>query len=312
MGVDNLLQSNIDKKTAFVAIVGKPNVGKSSILNNILSQKIAIVSDKPQTTRTRITGILTKGSTQLVFIDTPGMHKPRTNLGEYMVKSVNESVSGVDVCMLVVDASSEISDVDLQFIEKFKGQGIKAILVINKIDLIDEKSKLIEKMSEYSRLFDFESIIPVSAIKRQGIDIIIDELEKLAVKSEHFFDSDALTDQPERVIVSEIVREKVLRILDKEIPHGVAVFVERMKKRESTSNLIDIDAVIYCEKESHKRILIGKGGSMLKKIGTYSRHDIEKFLSCKVNLKLWVKVKENWRNREKLLRDLGYDNRDFN
>lgn len=311
MEAGNLLYNDIDKKTAFVAIVGKPNVGKSSILNTILSHKIAIVSDKPQTTRTRITGIFTKGSTQLVFIDTPGLHKPRTNLGEYMVRSVSESVCGVDVCMLVVDASSKISNVDIEFIEKFKSQGIKAILVLNKIDLISEKSKLIEKISEYSNLFNFEAIIPVSAIKKQGIDIIVDELDKLAIKSEHFFDSDALTDQPERVIVSEIIREKILRTLDKEIPHGVAVFVERMKQREDNNNLIDIDATIYCEKESHKRILIGKGGAMLKKIGTHARHDIEKFLDCQVNLKLWIKVKENWRNREKLLRDLGYDNRDF-
>ena len=268
------------KKTAFIAIVGKPNVGKSSILNKILKQKVAIVSSKPQTTRTRIMGVLTENDTQLVFIDTPGLHKPRNSLDKYMLRSVNESVAGVDVCVLVVEADKEISREELQLTEKFKSMDIPAILVVNKIDTLKNKSVLAKQISDLSELYDFES------------------------------DEDTLTDQPERVIASEIIREKLLRLLDKEIPHGSAVFVERMKER-TDSDIIDIDAVIYCERESHKGIIIGKGGSMLKKVGTYARQDMEKFFDCKINLQIWVKVKEDWRNRESILRSLGYDETDF-
>ncbi len=298
------------KKTAFIAIVGKPNVGKSSILNKILKQKVAIVSSKPQTTRTRIMGVLTENDTQLVFIDTPGLHKPRNSLDKYMLRSVNESVAGVDVCVLVVEADKEISREELQLTEKFKSMDIPAILVVNKIDTLKNKSVLAKQISDLSELYDFESIVPCSAQTGSGIDDIKLELNKLAYEGDFMFDEDTLTDQPERVIASEIIREKLLRLLDKEIPHGSAVFVERMKER-TDSDIIDIDAVIYCERESHKGIIIGKGGSMLKKVGTYARQDMEKFFDCKINLQIWVKVKEDWRNRENILRSLGYDETNF-
>ena len=297
-------------KTAFIAIVGKPNVGKSSILNKILGQKIAIVSSKPQTTRTRIMGVLTENDTQLVFIDTPGLHKPRNNLDKFMLRSVNESVAGVDACILVVEADRDISDETLQLIDKFKSMDIPAILAINKTDTIQDKSKLAEQISRISPLYDFEAVVPCSAQTGSGISDLKTELKKLAYESDFMFDEDTLTDQPERVIASEIIREKLLRLLEREVPHGSAVFVERMKERQD-SNIIDIDAVIYCERDSHKGIIIGKGGSMLKKIGTYARQDMEKFFDCKINLQIWVKVKEDWRNRESILRSLGYDESNF-
>ena len=301
----------MNNKTEFIAIVGKPNVGKSSLLNKILGQKVSIVSKKPQTTRTRIMGVYTQNEVQLVFIDTPGLHKPRTNLGEYMVKSVKDSISGVDTCLLVVNAGEKVLPSDLEFIDKFKCSNIPAVLAINKIDLVTDKTFIIEQIKEYSKMFSFEAVVPLSAKTGDGVSELIDELKKLAVPSEHFFDKDALTDQPERIVAAEIIREKILRLTDKEIPHGTAVVVERMKDRKNKSEITDIDAVIYCEKNSHKGIIIGKNGSMLKKIGTYARKDIESFFSCKINLNIWVKVKEDWRNRESILRSLGYDNKNF-
>lgn len=301
----------MNNKTEFIAIVGKPNVGKSSLLNRILGQKVSIVSKKPQTTRTRIMGVYTQNEVQLVFIDTPGLHKPRTNLGEYMVKSVKDSISGADTCLLVVNAGEKVLPSDLEFIDKFKCSNIPAVLAINKIDLVTDKTFIIEQIKEYSKMFSFEAVVPLSAKTGDGISELLDELKKLAVPSEHFFDKDALTDQPERIVAAEIIREKILRLTDKEIPHGTAVVVERMKDRKNKSEITDIDAVIYCEKNSHKGIIIGKNGSMLKKIGTYARKDMESFFSCKINLNIWVKVKEDWRNRESMLRSLGYDNKNF-
>lgn len=301
----------MNNKTEFIAIVGKPNVGKSSLLNRILGKKVSIVSKKPQTTRTRIMGVYTQNEIQLVFIDTPGLHKPRTNLGEYMVKSVRESINGVDTCLLVVNTGEEILSSDIEFMDKFKISKIPAVLAINKIDLALDKSYIIKQIKEYSKRFNFEAIIPLSAKTGDGVDELIDELKKLAIPSEHFFDSDALTDQPERVVASEIIREKILRLTDKEIPHGTAVIVERMQERQDKPEITDIDAVIYCEKNSHKGIIIGKNGSMLKKIGSYARRDMESFFACKINLNIWVKVKEDWRNRESVLRSLGYDNKNF-
>ena len=298
------------KKTAFIAIVGKPNVGKSSILNKILKQKIAIVSSKPQTTRTRIMGVLTENDIQLVFIDTPGLHKPRNSLDRYMLRSVHESVAGVDACVLVVEADKTISPEELQLIDKFKSMDIPAVLAINKTDTLKDKSVLAAQIAAISKLYDFESIVPCSAQTGSGIDDLKLELGKLAYESDFMFDEDTLTDQPERVLAAEIIREKLLRLLDKEIPHGSAVFVERMNERDD-SDIIDINAVIYCERDSHKGIIIGKGGSMLKKIGSYARQDMEKFFDCKINLQIWVKVKEDWRNRESILRSLGYDETDF-
>lgn len=301
---------NKKDKSAFVTIIGRPNVGKSSLLNRILGQKIAIVSSKPQTTRNRITGIYTDKEYQLVFFDTPGMHKPRTELGNYMVRSINESVAGTDVCVLVVEAKEKPGKTELLLIEKLKKSNMPCILAINKIDMLKEKEELLSAILEYSSLYNFDAVVPICATDGKGVDGLLDELKSHCVEGGHFFDDDALTDQPEKVIVSEIVREKILRLCDKEIPHSVAVVVERMKQREN-ADIIDIDATIFCERDSHKGIIIGKGGSMLKKISTFSRQDIERFLDCKVNLQTWVKVKEDWRNRRALLNNFGYDNKNF-
>ena len=300
---------NQHDKSAFVAIVGRPNVGKSSILNRLLGQKIAIVSSKPQTTRNRITGVLTEGEYQLVFFDTPGMHKPKNTLGKYMVRSVNESVGGVDSCLLVVEADREPGQTELNLIEKFKSLDMPAILAINKIDMLREKEVLMKQILAYTQLYDFEAIVPVSAQDGSGMTELLDELKKQASEGGHFFDDDTLTDQPERVIVAEIIREKILRLCDKEIPHGTAVLIERMKTRDN--GVLDIEATIFCERETHKRIIIGKQGAMLKKISTYARQDIERFFDCKVYLQTWVKVKEDWRNRAQLVQNFGYNEKDF-
>lgn len=293
-------------KTAFIAIVGCPNAGKSTILNRLLGQKIAIVSPKPQTTRTRIMGVLTKDETQLVFTDTPGYHRPKTKLGENMVKAVDNSIGDVDACLLVTESKGEIRPAEEQLINRFKREKIPAVLAINKIDTVADKTELMERILHFSQLYNFEAIVPVSAIDGNGMDELLDELMKLAFESEHFFPDDTLTDQPEKVIAAEMIREKLLRLLDKEIPHGTAVAIESFKERNNT-DLIDIEATIYCEKESHKGIIIGKNGAMLKKISTRARIELEKFLGCRVNLKCWVKVKEDWRNREGLIHNFGLD-----
>ncbi len=295
-----------ETKTAFVAIVGRPNVGKSSLLNALIGEKVAIVSNKPQTTRTRITGVLTRENTQFVFIDTPGLHKPRTKLSEYMVKQVNESVADVDVAVLVVEPAGEIQKAEQELIASFQAQRIPAILAINKIDTLDLREKLMPRILAFSQAHPFEAVVPISALKGDGVDAVLDELEKFAAPSPFFFDEDTLTDQPERVIVAEIVREKLLKNMYDEIPHGVAVTVERMHEREE-QQLIDIEVQIYCEKESHKGRIIGKGGGMLKRVASQAREDIEHFLRCKVNLKCWVKVREDWRNRENVIRSFGFN-----
>lgn len=293
-------------KSAFIAIVGRPNVGKSSILNKLLGEKIAIVSSKPQTTRTRIMGVLTEENSQLVFIDTPGLHKPKNELDRFMLRSINESVAGVDFCVLVAEACKEISEEERQLCEKFASLGLPAVLAINKIDTISDKTVLAAQIAEYSKLYDFSAVVPCSAQTGDGIAILKKEMRKLAPEGDYMFDEDTLTDQPERVLAGEMIREKLLRLLEREVPHGTAVFIERMKERQD-ADIIDIDATIYCEKASHKGIIIGKGGSMLKKIGTYARQDMERFFGCKINLQIWVKVKEDWRNRESVLRTLGYE-----
>lgn len=300
---------NTNDKSAFVAIVGRPNVGKSSILNRLLGQKIAIVSSKPQTTRNRITGVLTDGEYQLVFFDTPGMHKPKNSLGKYMVRSVNESVGGVDCCMLVVEAGKEPTNTELALIEKFKSLEMPAILAINKIDMLKEKDALMKQILDYTKLYNFEAVVPVSAQDGSGMDELLDELKRQSVDGGHYFDDDTLTDQPERVIVAEIIREKILRLCDKEIPHGTAVVIEKMKTRDN--GILDIDATIFCERDTHKRIIIGKNGAMLKKISTFARQDIENFFDCKVFLQTWVKVKEDWRNRAQILQNFGFDEKNF-
>ncbi len=295
-------------KTAFIAIVGKANVGKSSILNRLLGSKIAIVSSKPQTTRTRIMGVLTTDDNiQLVFTDTPGFHRPRTKLGEKMVKAVSDSISGVDACLFVAEAGDrECNAAESELLDKIKKAKIPALLAINKIDTVKNKEELMAQIAYLSALNDFDAVIPVSAADGNGMDILLSELKKQAFVCDHFFPDDTLTDQPERVLAAEIIREKMLRLLDKEIPHGAAVSIEKMRERES-GGLVDVEAIIYCERESHKGIIIGKGGSMLKKISTYARQDMERFFDCRINLKCWVKVKEDWRNREGLIHNFGLD-----
>ena len=295
-----------ETKTAFIAIVGCPNVGKSSILNALLGQKVAIVSDKPQTTRTRIMGVLTQDETQLVFTDTPGFHRPHNKLGEKMMQAVSDGISGVDACLFVVEAQGKLREAEKELIEKFHQQRMPVILAINKIDTVPVKTDLMSRILELSKVYDFEAVVPVSATKRDGLDDLLDEMKKLAQPSMHFFPDDTLTDQPERVLASEIIREKMLRLLDREIPHGVAVSIEKMRER-TDRDIIDIEAVIYCEKESHKGIIIGKKGAMLKQISTYARQDMERFFDCKINLQCWVKVKEGWRNREGLSHNFGLD-----
>ncbi|MCQ2484148.1 MAG: GTPase Era [Clostridia bacterium] len=293
-------------KSAFIAIVGCPNVGKSSILNRLLGTKIAIVSDKPQTTRTKIMGVLTEGDTQLVFTDTPGFHRPRTKLGEKMVQAVSDSVSGVDACLFVIEPEGEIRTAELELIEKFKKQKMPVILAINKVDTLPDKEVLMARIAEVTQLYDFEAVVPVSALRGINMNALLDELKQLAEESVFFFPEDTLTDQPERVIAAEIIREKLLRNLDREIPHGTAVAIEKMHERD-TGDIIDIEATIYCEKESHKGIIIGKNGEMLKRVSTRAREDMEKFFMCKINLRCWVKVKEGWRNREGLIHNFGLD-----
>lgn len=299
---------NNTSKTAFIAIVGKANVGKSSILNRLIGSKIAIVSSKPQTTRTRIMGVLTtEDNVQLVFTDTPGFHKPKNKLGEKMVQAVSDSISDVDSCLFVVDANDEkLNTAELELIKKFKSEKMTVVLAINKVDMLKDKTELMKKLAELSALYDFKAIVPVSAQSGDGLDALLDELKALSVESIHFFPDDTLTDQPERVLVAEIIREKMLRLLDKEIPHGTAVAIERMRERDDGS-IMDVEATIYCERESHKGIIIGKGGQMLKKISTYARQDIENFFGIKVNLQCWVKVKEDWRNREGIIHNFGLD-----
>ena len=295
-----------EQKTAFIAIVGCPNVGKSSILNKLLGEKIAIVSDKPQTTRTRIMGVLTVDETQLVFTDTPGFHKPKTQLGEKMIKAVDETISGVDACLFVVEPMGELRPTEEELLKKFAQQKARVVLAINKVDTVPEKENLMTRILEFSQLYNFEAIVPVSAVKGDNMEPLLEELMKLAEEGYHFFPEDTLTDQPERVLAAEMIREKLLRNLDKESPHGTAVSIERMRERDD-ADILDIEAIIYCEKESHKGIIIGKQGTMLKRISTRAREDMERFFDCKVNLKCWVKVKEDWRNREGLIHNFGLD-----
>lgn len=293
-------------KTSFIAIVGKPNVGKSSILNRILGAKIAIVSSKPQTTRTRIMGVLTVDETQLVFTDTPGYHKPHNKLGEFMNNAVGDSIGGTDTVLFVTEPKGELDEKELELIEKFKKEKMPVILAINKIDMIKEKAELLNRIIYLTKLYDFTAVVPVSASEGDGMDELVDEMMKTAFESPHFFPDDTLTDQPERVLAAEMIREKILRLMDKEIPHGIAVSIEKMSERKDKP-ILDIDAVIYCERDTHKGMIIGKNGTMLKKISTFARQDLESFFDVKVNLHTWVKVKENWRNREGLIHNFGLD-----
>ena len=290
-------------KSAMITICGRPNVGKSTLTNALVGEKIAITSSKPQTTRNRIIGIFSQGDTQFILMDTPGFIKPRNKLGDFMVNVVNESVADVDGVLFVVEPVTEVGPGEKALMERFSESGVPVILVINKIDTI-EKEKLLSVIAAYSALYDFETVIPVSARTGEGIGIIREELEKFAVEGPHYFPDDMITDQPERQICAEMIREKILRCMEREVPHGVAVSIERFSERED--GVVEIEAIIYTEKESHKGIIIGKKGQMLKKIGEYAREDMENLLGTKVFLQTWVKVKENWRDSEMLLKNFGY------
>ena len=291
-------------KTAVVSVVGRPNVGKSTLTNKLVGQKVAIVSSKPQTTRTRITGLLNKNGTQYVFLDTPGLHKPRTQLGDYMCKVVTDTVSEVDAAMLVFEPIANIGPAEESLIAQIKAHHMPAVLVINKIDTV-KKEELLNVIATYAAAHEFEAVVPISARTGEGLDDLLGELSKYAIEGPQLFPEDMVSDQPERQLVAEIIREKMLRLLDREVPHGVAVGIERWHERED--GLVEINAVIYCEKASHKGIIIGKQGAMLREIGKQARGDIERMLDAKVYLELWVKVKEGWRNNQYQMRNFGYE-----
>ena len=291
-------------KSAIISIVGRPNVGKSTLLNKLVGAKIAIVSNKPQTTRTRITGVVSRGNCQFIFQDTPGLHKPRSRLGDYMVKVVRDTVSDVDIAALVVEPTPKIGPAEQELIDRMKEFHMPSILIINKIDTVKNED-LLAVIAAYSQAHDFDAVVPVSAVNETNLDILFEEFEKFAIEGPQLFPDDMLCDQPERQLAAEIVREKMLLLLDKEVPHGTAVAVERMKERED--GLVEINATIYCEKKSHKGIIIGKQGAMLKKIGAQARVDIEELLDTRVFLQLWVKVKEDWRNNQYQMRNFGYE-----
>ena len=293
----------MNTKTAMITIAGRPNVGKSKLTNFLVGEKIAIVSNKPQTTRNRICGIVTRNQTQFVFVDTPGYHKPRTKLGDYMVNVTRSSISDVDLTIMLVEPIASIGPQEQGLIEQLKSSGCPAVLAINKIDTV-EKDVLLEVISVYSQAAEFAAIIPISAKTGDGIDALMCECEKYAVDSPYLFPEDSTTDQPERQVMAEIIREKLLWCLDREIPHGTAVEITKFSERDS--GIIDIDATIYCEKASHKGIIIGKAGAMLKKISSMARTDCEKFMGTRVYLTTWVKVKENWRDSDFLVRNFGY------
>ena len=290
-------------KTAMITIAGRPNVGKSTLTNQLVGEKIAIVSNKPQTTRNRICGIVTNEDTQFIFVDTPGFHKPKTKLGDYMVNVTRDSIADVDLTILLVEPIASIGPQEEGLIEQITAKKCPAVLVINKIDTV-EKDTLLEVIAAYSQAASFRAIIPISAKTGDGIDVLLGECKKYAVESPFLFPEDATTDQPERQVMAEIIREKLLWTLEREVPHGTAVEITKFSERNN--GIIDIDATIYCEKASHKGIIIGKHGDMLKKISSMARADCEKFMGTRVYLTTWVKVKENWRDSDFLVRNFGY------
>ena len=294
--------------SGMITLCGRPNVGKSTLLNAFVGEKIAIVSNKPQTTRNRITGIVTRGENQYVFLDTPGLHKARNRLGEYMVGVVRASVADVDAVLLVVDPVANVGEPEMQLIERIKALKLPAVLVINKMDTLENKEKLLEVIAAYSAVHDFESIMPISAQAKDGVEELLEELKRFLPEGPQLFPEDMTTDQPERQVMAEILREKLLYCLDKEIPHGTAVEITRFSERDS--EIIDVEATIFCEKASHKGIIIGKGGAMLKKISTMARKDMEHFMGTKVFLQTWVKVKENWRDSLAGVHNMGYNDED--
>lgn len=293
-------------RTAFITITGKPNVGKSTLLNAVLGEKIAIVSRKPQTTRNRITGILTKGEDQYVFIDTPGLHRPKTLLGEYMMKQAGNAASDSDVILFLLEACTELNATEQAALAKYAAGKAPLIIVLNKVDRAN-KVKLAEQIAQLSDTYRMDALVPVSALNGDGLEGIFRELEPFLTESVHFFPDDEITDQPERQIFAEIVREKALRLLDEEVPHGIAVGIEEFREKKE---LLVVRAEIYCERAAHKKIIIGKNGEMLKKIGSYAREEAEQIFGTRVYLDLWVKVKENWRDRPTLLSNFGYRSED--
>ena len=295
----------MNSKSIFIALVGKPNVGKSSLMNLVLGEKIAIVTQKPQTTRTSITGILTKGVTQFVFMDTPGIHTPKTKLGERMVKTSTKAIADVDLAVMLFEPYNEFNEAELALVDNIRKARIPAIAVINKKDTLKKEEDAVELADKIKELGVFDDVMVISARENTGVDQLMDKMESYAMEGPHYFDDDAVTNMPEKVIVAEIVREKLLLNMRDEIPHGTNVEVESFKERKD-KNLIDISVVIYCERKSHKGMIIGKQGTMLKKIGSQARADIEDFLSAKVNMQCWVKVKEDWRDSNYILNDFGF------
>ena len=298
----------MNTKSVMIAICGRPNVGKSTLTNTVVGEKVAIVSNKPQTTRNRICGIRDRGDTQLVFLDTPGFHRPRTKLGDYMVSVVEQSVANVDLALLLVEPIDNLGPQEEALIEQFRQRDVPAILVINKTDTVEDKESLLPVIARYNHAFPFAATVPISAKTNDGVDELLDLCEHYAVESPWFFPEGMTSDQPERQVIAEIIREKMLWNLDKEIPHGTAVEITRFSERDT--GVIDVEATIYCEKASHKGIIIGKGGQMLKKISSQARADCERFMGAKVYLQTWIKVKENWRDSDFLIRNFGYRNDD--
>ena len=299
------MEENKKFKSGFVSILGRTNVGKSSIINNLVGEKVAAIANKPQTTRTVIRAIMNRPNSQIIFIDTPGIHKPKSKLGNVMVENAFEVSKDVDVLIFVVEATSdEIGKGDRLILDKIKEAGRKTILVINKIDLVD-KAKVAKLIELYKNEYDFASIIPVSTVKNVNLDVILDEIEKNLNEGPAYYDIEEYTDQTTRQLIEETIREKALKLLDDEVPHGILVEVEKIKRRKTMENepIFNIDATIYCLRDSHKGIIIGKNGTMLKKIGTYARQDLERMLGIKVNLKLWVKVREDWINNDRIIKD---------
>ena len=294
-------------KSVFVTIAGRTNAGKSSLLNALVGEKIASVSSKTQTTRTKITGIINSEDTQIVLMDTPGLHKAKNKLSTHMLNTVSESVVGIDVVLFMLDCTRKLGEQEQALLKGCFSSKTPVILVLNKIDLISDKKQLAVKIAQLSAEYPFTAIVPISVTQNDGIDLVLDEIKKLSVEAPHYFPDDMLTDQPEKVLASEIIREKLLNLLQDEVPHGIAVAVETMRERDTSKGetILDISAIIYCERESHKGIVIGKGGSMLKKASTLARQELEDLFRIRVNLQCWVKVKEDWRNREGLIKNFG-------
>lgn len=304
------MENNMEEttKSGFATLIGRPNVGKSTLMNNLIGQKIAITSKKPQTTRNKIQTVYTDDRGQIVFLDTPGIHKAKNKLGDYMVHVAEHTLKEVDVILFLVEPSTFIGAGDKHIIEQLKKAGVPVILLINKIDMLAQKEELLPIIDAYRREMDFDQIIPISAFNGDGTKEVLDAIFSFLPYGPMFYDEDTVTDQPQRQIVAELIREQALRILDDEIPHGIAVSVEQMKV---TKKIVDIEATIICEKDSHKGIIIGKGGQMLKRIGTNARHGIEDMMQCRVNLKLWVKVKKDWRDSDYLLKNFGYNQKEI-